>query len=55
MNNLRIIIPKGATDEIDLGLVELTEAISQLNLELVSHGVLGGTYGYGAVYENDVL
>ena len=52
---MQIFIPKGATTNIELGLVTLTEAISKMNPDLVSQGLLGGRFGYGANYENDVF
>lgn len=43
------------TKQLDFGLITLTEAISLLANEAVSHGLLGGKFGYGANYENDVF
>ena len=36
-------------------LVSLTEAIAARDPDSVAHGALGGEYGYGAHYENDVF
>lgn len=52
--NIEIIIPKGAETNIELGLVSLTEAIFKKIGEEDGYG-LGGKYGYGADYENDVF
>lgn len=56
-DEIQIIIPKGAdmSDGLDHALVSLTEAVSQIDEELVAHGLLGGHFGYGARYENDVF
>lgn len=36
-------------------LYDLTEAISKIDPEVVAHGFLGGEFGYGAYFENDVF
>ena len=52
----RIITPPRASDGvIAAGLVSLTEAIAAIMPDTVSHGLLGGRFGYGARYENDVF
>ena len=52
---IKVIIPKGATTNIELGLVTLTEyLVKNKNIE-ASHGLLGGEYGYGCEYENDTF
>lgn len=55
--NLEIIQPNLADgdDPLDGGLVALTEAISKLNEDAVAHGFLGGEFGYGARWDNDVF
>lgn len=57
MNEITIITPEVAdeTEALDFGLVSLTEAIAMLDPERVAHGCLGGAFGYGADYENDVF
>ena len=54
---IEIIVPAGPdeTDALTHGLVGLTEAIAQVDAELVAHGFLGGEFGYGARFENDVF
>jgi len=54
---LQIITPPIAdpADILDGGLVELTKAIDMIDPDVVAHGALGGSYGYGAQYENDVF
>jgi len=54
-DTVRIILPKRASNYIDLGLVELTEAIAGYDPDAVSHGLLGGQFGYGAHWENDTF
>lgn len=53
-NKTKIIIPKGASTNIDLGLVELTR---QLRLKTGKSGGfgLGGRDGYGIDFENDIF
>ena len=53
--SLKIFIPKEATTRIEFDLVNLTERIGKIDPDLVSHGVLGGEFGYGADYENDTF
>lgn len=54
---VQLILPKGAdlTDGLDHGLVTLTEAIAQLDGDKVAHGFLGGEFGYGGHWENEVF
>lgn len=54
---IEIITPPQAdeTDALCFGLTAITKAISQIDESTVAHGCLGGTYGYGAHYENDVF
>jgi hypothetical protein len=54
---LVIIAPPVAdeTDALGFGLVSLTEAISQRRPDSVSHGLLGGEFGYGANWECGVF
>lgn len=40
---------------IDFGLVALTEAIAQIKPGVVGGGCLGGAFGYGAHWDNDVF
>jgi hypothetical protein len=57
VNEVQIITPPVAdmTEQLDFGLVALTEAIEQLDPERVAHGCLGGSHGYGAHWENEVF
>lgn len=43
------------TEVLDFSLIGLTEAIAQLAPDNISHGLLGGYYGYGGCWENDVF
>lgn len=54
---VQIITPPVAdeTDLLENGLVTLTEAIGQIDRELLGWGFLGGEFGYGAKYENAVF
>jgi hypothetical protein len=51
---IKIIIPRGATTSIDYGLVELTKFLSK-KLKLTTGYGLGGEYGYGVEFENDIF
>lgn len=55
--SLTIFTPPVAdeTEVLDFSLVALTEAISQVDADALSHGCLGGEFGYGARCENDVF
>jgi|SRR5579863_3737323 len=57
MNEIQIIVPAppDETKLFDHGLVALTEAISQLPGAKVAHGFLGGEFGYGAKFENEIF
>lgn len=57
MSDFEITLPPRANinKAMDAGLVQLTEAIAKIDPNLVSHGCLGGEFGYGARYENDVF
>jgi hypothetical protein len=52
---LQIVIAGGAETPLDDMLVALTKAIDDRDPDLVAHGCLGGSHGYGARYENDVF
>jgi hypothetical protein len=52
---IQIITPPVAETPLDDMLVELTRLISLSNPDIVAHGCLGGEFGYGARYENDVF
>lgn len=57
MSEIEFIFPaqQGEDDQLCHGLVTLTEAIHQIDPDIVSHGFLGGMFGYGARFENDVF
>lgn len=54
---IEIISPPVADpcDMLEGALVTLTKEIAKLDPDLVAHGFLGGEFGYGAHYENDVF
>lgn len=54
-HEVQIITPPTAETPLDDMLVEITRAISQKDPDRVAHGFLGGEFGYGAAYENDVF
>lgn len=49
-----IVLPEVISTEVADGLCQLTEELHQLG-HMISGGVLGGTYGYGSDFENDVF
>lgn len=55
MADLTIILPPVSNDVVSSDLRYLTELLALNNLGDVSGGGLGGTYGYGADYENDTF
>ena len=56
-DDFEIVLPPRANQSamLDFGLVALTEAIAQVAPDTLGGGVLGGEFGYGANYENDVF
>ena len=56
-SELQIFLPPVADQSqlLDFSLVALTEAIWQIAPDKVSGGVLGGRFGYGARWDNDVF
>lgn len=54
---VKLFLPPRADldDALDAGLVALTEAIAKLDPERVAHGMLGGAYGYGANWADQVF
>ncbi len=51
---IHIVLPERATTDIDDGLCQLTEALDKAGVS-AAHALLGGEWGYGAEYENDVF
>ena len=51
---IEIIVPNVSHDAVSTGLRELTKAIVKKGGEQV-HGLLGGEYGYGAHFENNIF
>ena len=55
-DTMQIVTPPRSDDSISDGLVELTEAIHKSGkADGSAGGFLGGEFGYGANYENDVF
>lgn len=52
-----MVLPESANldDIVDAHLVAITEAISKVAPDKVSAGLLGGEFGYGAGFENEVF
>jgi hypothetical protein len=57
MEEIQIILPAQAdeTNPLEFGLIALTEAIATIDQARLSRGILGGEFGYGADWENDVF
>lgn len=53
-NKITIVLPPTASSDIDLDLVNLTEFLSK-KLKLDTSFGLGGEFGYGVDYENEVF
>lgn len=51
----QIIIPGREDDSVSNFLVWLTEVLDKTGRADAHHGLLGGQYGYGADFENDVF
>jgi len=54
MDQIKIIIPKGATTNVENDLVKLTKFLSK-KLKIETGYGLGGEYGYGVEFENDTF
>lgn len=52
---IEIILPERIMDELSYRLVALTEAIHRKDPALVAHGLLGGEFGYGAHWDDDIF
>lgn len=52
---LHIIVPSVSNDIVSTGLYKLSEALANKNPKNQHHGFLGGEYGYGQEFENDVF
>lgn len=55
LTDIKIILPEQNEDLLGGLLVELTKAIDESGSEIAVQGFLGGTYGYGADFKNDVF
>lgn len=53
-DDIEIILPERVSDRISDGLCDLTEALSKEGADIAS-GFLGGAFGYGAHFDNDVF
>lgn len=51
---MQIILPECSEDKISADLRYLTEVLASQGYD-ISGGLLGGTYGYGAYFENDIF
>lgn len=54
-NKIKIILPPIDDDYLSSALRLLTERIAKTHPESLSHGLLGGEYGYGANYVNKIF
>lgn len=52
---ITIVLPAIDDDDVSNGLYELSETLGTLNPDAQSHGFLGGEWGYGQDYRNDVF
>ena len=57
MTEVHIILPPVADqrDPLEFGLISLVGAIAQAAPDSIAHGCLGGEFGYGALFENDIF
>ena len=51
---MKIVLPECSVDKISSDLRYLTEVLDKHGAD-ISGGLLGGTYGYGAYFENDIF
>lgn len=50
-----IVMPSVSSDEVSNGLRDLTQAIVEHNPDLHQMGLFGGTFGYGALWDDDIF
>lgn len=56
MSEIEIIIPEQNMDRISLDLIDLTRQLCESGRTKEEvHGILGGRYGYGELFENDTF
>lgn len=55
VEELHIIVPSISDDAVSEGLYKLSEALGKLRPDNQHHGCLGGEWGYGQDFENDVF
>lgn len=56
MSDILVVLPRrDASTAISQSLVKLTEAIYAVAPKAVGRGILGGRFGYGADFENEVF
>ena len=55
MEIVNVVLPEKSMDALAIGLEAITEKIHTINPGLLSHGALGGKFGYGANFENDTF
>lgn len=55
MTDVKVVLPERNWSALEEGLWALTETVNKADPELVVHGFLGGEFGYGANFENDVF
>lgn len=53
--SVEIILPACIMDSLANGLVDLTEAIAAHDADAVAHGFLGGEFGYGGHWDDDLF
>ena len=55
MSDLLLVFPEVSEDLVSNMMVAITKKIEESGDEIAVQGILGGTYGYGAHYKNDVF
>lgn len=53
--SVAIVLPERKMDSLASGLIDLTEAIAERDTDAVAHGVLGGMFGYGGHWDDDLF
>jgi len=52
---IQIFVPECADDDVSELLRNLTKCLAELSPSSISHGCLGGEFGYGCAFENDTF
>lgn len=53
--SVAIVLPPRKMDSLANGLIDLTEAIAERDADAIARGLLGGPFGYGGYWDDDLF